>query len=306
MSFQIRTSTKELRADITDDGTVQVGQTVIAFLNDDGSAGDKSQVFLGDLHENCNVRNASEKCVGTVDENNLTCYDIDKRVFVKINEMGEIFSGSGKLVGSISPFRKKDWKLIVAYLYFVDPALVLSNFFSLVKGTTGKVFSSSKPLMLILDKQKVLRAKITADGSVTNPEEVLVGFLNEDGSAGDDKERFLGEITQDCRAMNKIGAEIGKLNESAMSIYEGENIIAKVESNGDLFDEKQQHCGHVEFFTAKKFRMVSGYLLFFDAGLIKSRALSLVVRNIELEEQLKKEEEEKKEKKATRRRRSNA
>jgi len=128
--------------------------------------------------------------------------------------------------------------------------------------------------MLILDKHKYLRAKITADGSVTNPEGILVGFLNEDGSAGDDKEKLLGEITGDGRAMNKVGVEIGKLDEPSMTISESSNnILAKIESNGDLLDEKQQHVGIVEFFTTKKFRMVSGYLLFFDLGLIKAQVM---------------------------------
>jgi len=146
MSFQIRNHLKELRADITDDGTVQLGSNTIAYLNDDGSAGDKNQVFLGDVDPACNVRNANEKSIGSVDEVNLVCFDIDKRVFVKINDLGEIFNVADKSLGSVVPFRKKDWKLIVAYLFFVDPALVLPHYFSLVTGTTGKGFSSTKPL----------------------------------------------------------------------------------------------------------------------------------------------------------------
>jgi len=77
-----------------------------------------------------------------------------------------------------------------------------------------------------------------------------------------------------------------------MTISEDNTIIAKVNANGDLYDEKQQYCGVAEFYTTRKFRMISGYLLFFDLGLIKSRSLSLVVRNLELEEQLEKERKE--------------
>jgi len=177
-------------------------------------------------------------------------------------------------------------------MFLVDPALVLPHYFSLVTGITGKAFSWTRSLMIILDKNRLLRAKITADGSVTDPEGTLVGFLNEDGSAGDDRERFLGEITQDCRVINKLGKEISKLDETGLTISENNTIIAKVNANGDLYDEKQQYCGVAEFYTTRKFRMISGYLLFFDLGLIKSRSLSLVVRNLELEEQLEKERKE--------------
>jgi len=297
MSFQIRDERKDVRADVTADGTVKVNEDIVAFLNDDGSAGDKNQVFLGDV-DGTNVRNAAEKSIGNVDEKNMSCYDIDKRILVKITESGEILNRTGKIVGSVSPFRPKDWKLIIAYLYFVDPALVLTGHFSLVTGVTGKGFSFTKPLMLIIDKNTSLRAKITADGSVTNSDGTLLGFLNEDGSAGDNKEHFLGEIASDCRVINKGNVAIGSLDETNFTLTETESgqVIAKIGNNGELYDEKQNHCGSVDFYSPKKFRMVAAYLFFFDTGLIKARGHSLVVRNVELEEQLRKEEEERKRK----------
>jgi len=152
--------------------------------------------------------------------------------------------------------------------------------------------------MLIIDKNTSLRAKITADGSVTNSDGTLLGFLNEDGSAGDNKEHFLGEIASDCRVINKGNVAIGSLDETNFTLTETESgqVIAKIGNNGELYDEKQNHCGSVDFYSPKKFRMVAAYLFFFDTGLIKARGHSLVVRNVELEEQLRKEEEERKRK----------
>eukprot|EP01124_Arcella_intermedia_P018380 TRINITY_DN2533_c0_g4_i1.p1 TRINITY_DN2533_c0_g4~~TRINITY_DN2533_c0_g4_i1.p1 ORF type:complete len:870 (-),score=360.98 TRINITY_DN2533_c0_g4_i1:6-2615(-) len=294
MSFEIIEASGHKRANITDDGTVIVGNGVIAFLNDDGSAGDKNQVFLGDLDGSSNVRNASEKVIGHVHEAALTCYDNEKNAFVRLSDAGEILNLSGQAVASISPFRKKDFKLVVAYLYFVDPALVLPGFFSLVTGHQGKGFSSNRPL-LIYDKNRAFRAKITSDGSVNNAEGTLLGFLNEDGSAGDHSERFLGDITNEGHVLNKSNVKIGSLNEAEFTLTDPEAaLFAKITANGDIYDEKQQFAGAIEFFSAKKFRMLSGYLFFFDQALVKARALSLVVRNLELEEQLRKEAEEKK------------
>jgi hypothetical protein len=68
----------------------------------------------------------------------MKVFDFDNSLLLSVSSDGDLKDGSHKKVGSVTPYRPKFFKVVAAYFLFVDPAIGLPGFYSLVSGTKGK------------------------------------------------------------------------------------------------------------------------------------------------------------------------
>lgn len=211
--LDIKNPDNKIRSKIGTDGSVHnpFGK-VVAFINADGSTGDvyvqskdccssqrREETLLGKYGPSGVIYTAFSQVLGKIDEQASKVMDSDGNVLLSVLQDGELRDGAGKTVGTVAPYRPKFFKLVASYFIFLDPALALPGFFSLVCGVKGKGFEvdsttqyinfslqlTSRNLLVFYDKYQNIRGRVTTEGEVFGPQDKLLGYLNEDGSAGD-------------------------------------------------------------------------------------------------------------------------
>jgi len=270
--MDVRTADNRARAKICTDGSVLGAQgTVIGYLNQDGSAGDKEETLLGTIKPSGLVYTAFSQVVGKIDSNGGKAQDMDGRPLLHVLPSGEIHDAGGRKVGSFSPYKPKFLNVALGYFFFLDPAIALPDHFSLVTQAKGKGFDTAgttQNILTIYDKNNKVRGAVTTDGEVFDGHEKLLGYLNQDGSCGDVQEVFLGEITKTGQVVNGFGNVIGAWRSEGMIIQYGQEVAGSIQSSGELHNASHKLVGTVKDLDSRKILLLAGFLFFFDTTLL--------------------------------------
>lgn len=86
------------------------------------------------------VYTAFSQVIGKVDEPGMRATDPEGNPLLSVSNDGETRDGTGKKIGVIFPFRPRFFKLVASYFFFLDPAIALPGFFSLIYNTKGHGF----------------------------------------------------------------------------------------------------------------------------------------------------------------------
>jgi len=132
------------RATISCNGEViNIKGETLGYINEDGNAGDSNEVFLGEVSSAGQVIDTKDNVIGKVDLGNAEVSNAEGGHFFTVSRSGDITDSLDGYRGTISEFTYHKLRVVVAYIYFFDTALV----------------DPRRPSKVVTESQKVLTGK---------------------------------------------------------------------------------------------------------------------------------------------------
>jgi hypothetical protein len=131
--------------------------------------------------------------------------------------------------------------------------------------------------VVVLDRDDDKRAQIAEDGTVTNAEGKVIGFINDDGTAGDADSGFLGEVLESGQVVNADDETVGYIDLGKATLRDAsESFLASVTGDGQVKDRMELYVGQFRPFSYKKLKLFAIYVLLFDQKYVKDDLKSLI------------------------------
>jgi len=278
--IQIFDFNRNLRAKINvDEGRVlRSDDSLVAFINENGSCGDTDDSFLGEINDDGQVINRSDDIVGNMDESNGMMKFPNNSTFALLSTAGEIFDSLDCVRGYIEPFSYSHMRIYAAYIFFLDQALLkvgyptrigispdgyVDHHESYNDGSSARVVP--KTSIIIFDESGI-RAEITGDGKVKNVEGEVKGYIKENEALNSDSQS-IGSFSNDSIS-DSTGEVIARIDRSQSSILDGNYDPICSIVDGRVVPERLGFY-YMQNFTQDKWEIYSLYLMFFDLGIIK-------------------------------------
>jgi len=96
----------------------------VGFINDDGSAGDSNENFLGEVSSGGQAINSKDEILGKVNLGNAEISDANGGHFCTISSAGELTDSIDSHKGKFDNFTFHKIRMAVAYIFFFDGALI--------------------------------------------------------------------------------------------------------------------------------------------------------------------------------------
>eukprot|EP01130_Rhizamoeba_saxonica_P017601 TRINITY_DN8569_c0_g1_i1.p1 TRINITY_DN8569_c0_g1~~TRINITY_DN8569_c0_g1_i1.p1 ORF type:complete len:539 (-),score=159.50 TRINITY_DN8569_c0_g1_i1:36-1619(-) len=238
-----------IRSIVAYDGTVRDKTGAITgFINDDGSAGNVDEEFLGEIVEST-VIDPNGYILGKVDGSKIL-NDDDKHI-ATLEDDGTLVDNSGNFKGYFENYSPVSFPVAVGFIFFFDIDILAED----------ESFDPSG--LVFLDNQSQIRAVISAEGEVSDANQVLHGYINTDGTAGNAEEEYLGEVQEDGTFINASGALVGFLVENRVLLNDN-SLLVRIQETGEILNAFGTPIGNVQPFYPDSLKIAVSYLLFFD------------------------------------------